>query len=823
MTHALLPLLLSAALAADPPPQNLLLNPGFAFHSFDNSRLGQAQSFRSGSVPCWSQDAYRDAEVVRGPRVSGFRPAFAVDGAVVIHPGKRLYQLVLLAEVGLDHGERVSLSVFGHQAAPDALQAAVQLVRLDSAEGDWSPADYGQADQRRFPKHSRGELIYAPGGAATSGAGNDFELRVENVEISGAFTEDANTATNQPNTIGVAVELSNRGAADVWVYSPCLARGALALNRLSAARQLPTYYRGIPRTIQKLWRGEPLHILCLGSSIDRGSANPPQYLYDEDPGSPTYKQPLPGTTTDFDGTRVGHPELNDYIAWWQHWFMYTGRLRRALMAKFDYPINKLLLNVMACDGSCIAESHSGFADYASLSIPPDPNLNGHRRGKSWQELYPDLFARPEGPRPDLVIFGSGANEKTDTPEETALFEAAVRWFQRHYPGVEFLFCMWQNREGYTANTGGLAELALRYQIPNLDLGRPLDLTTRYCNSYALVPRDGHPQAAAHDLWARQLEHAFDVTDPVQSGVAQLELPERLNPYTLGWEGDMITYPAGSPRLRGGTAFILDDCAVNLWATTRDETVGLKVDGAPTADGRRRPSGGRDVRNSTYTVGRLALGDRHVIEVTGTESRLVAVDAKVVPGRQWVGVDSPRWSLGALKPVPFTSEWGAPYGAQQVVLAAGDGAGLEFVGTDLSVAWVDQAAGGTLRVDVDGVTRLSQPTNVAFTEASGEARYMENRRGLRNLSYGWHTVKVAAADGPVALLGVFTYDTRANRNSEREVRGMASPGETIRLAAPYRARPWVICGGGLTVSAADASPEAVTFGGNAAGWFELVGE
>src|SRR5205085_10988418 len=147
-----------------------------------------------------------------------------------------------------------------------------------------------------------------------------------------------------------------------------------ALNRLPPARPLPALYRGIPRTLQKLWRGEPLHLMVMGSSIDRGSANPPQYLYDEDPRSPTFKQPLTGR--DFEGKRVGHPEWDDYIAWWQHYFMYGGRLRRLLMEKFDYPMDHLLLNTMACDGSSVSEAHSGLAEYASLAIPPDPGANG---------------------------------------------------------------------------------------------------------------------------------------------------------------------------------------------------------------------------------------------------------------------------------------------------------------------------------------------------------------------------------------------------------------------------------------------------------------
>ena len=137
-------------------PMNLLLNPNLGFHSFDNSRKGTAQAFRSGAVACWDEDAYGDVEVCRAPRVKEFRPQFPVDGVVKIKPGKRFYQFSLLAEMGLDHGDRVSLSVFGHQAAPDTLQVGVHCMRLDSASGEWSPADFGQSDKRVFPKHSRG-------------------------------------------------------------------------------------------------------------------------------------------------------------------------------------------------------------------------------------------------------------------------------------------------------------------------------------------------------------------------------------------------------------------------------------------------------------------------------------------------------------------------------------------------------------------------------------------------------------------------------------------------------------------------------------------
>lgn len=817
-----LPLLCAASLQAQ-TPTNLLLNPALDFHCFDNSRTGKPIEYKSASIACWDQAAYGDAEAYRAARQSAFRTTFAVDNAVVIHPGKSLSQFALLAEMGLDGGEHVSLSVSGHQSVPKSLRAAIRMMRLDSDEGSWRPKDFGLADERTFPKHSRGELIAEPSFAGISNEATDFELKVEKAVIPFGFTESGAKSTKQPNVIGITVEFTNTGKEDVWIYAPCLTRGDAAFKRLPESRAMPEYYRGIPRTIQKLWRGEPLHMIVMGSSIDRGSANPRMSPFDENAASPTFKQPLT-KSTEFDGNIIGHPEWNDYIGWWQHHFMYGGRFRQWLMRKFNYPMDHLLLNTMACDGSCIAESHSGLEAYASLSLPPDPGVNGHAKGKTWQELYPAVFARPEGARPDLVIFGSGANEKVDGENEVAAFEGAIRWFQRHYPGIEFVFCMWQNRETYTPNTGHLRELSLRYQIPFIDLGRLVSETTRYCNSYALVPSDGHPQAAAHDLWARQLEYAFEAPDPIKPGIAQLQLPERLSDHTLGWEGEVTTYKAGDKRLHGNRGFILDDTFVNLWATTKDELVGIRLDGMPDEASRRRPSRIRDNRNSTFATGRLSLGDRHIVEVTGKESSLIAADSKTALNRQWQPITSPRWQWQApTKAEPFASEWGAPYGDTLRTLLPASEATTDFVGTDLSIAYVEAANGGDLIVTVDGRELLHTATHHAFTDAANHKHYMENRKGIRGLSYGWHQVRVKASGKPVRLLGMFTYDTRSNRQAERVERGRAFPGESLRFAAPFSARPWIICHGGLQVKLDDVSPEGVTFSGSGEGSYEVVGD
>ena len=802
---------------------NLLLNPALNFHSFENSREGRAAEFKAGSIACWDQAAYGDAEAYRAARQTAFRTSFATDNVVVIHPGKSLRQFSLLSDLGLDGGEEVSLSVHGHQLKPKSLVAAIRMMKLDSETGEWSPKDFGLADTRTFPKHSRGELTANPSFTNDSGEAPDFELKVEKAVIPFGFTESATKSTRQPNVIGITVEFSNTSTEDVWLYSPCLSRGGKAASRLPEARAMPEFYRSIPRTIQKLWRGDPLHIIVMGSSIDRGSANPRLVPYDEDPKSPTFKQPL-AKTTDFDGTLIGHAEWNDYIGWWQHHYMYGGRLRQWLMQKFNYPMDHLLLNTMACDGSCIAESHSGLEAYATLSLPPDAGVNGHPKGKTWQELYPAVFARPEGARPDLVIFGSGANEKVDGADEVAAFEGAIRWFQRHYPGIEFVFCMWQNRESYTPNTGHLRELSLRYQIPFIDMGRVISETTRYCNSSALVPSDGHPQAAAHDLWARQLERAFEVADPMQSGIAQLRLPERLSQYTPGWEGEVQTYSAGDKRLRGNQGFILDDTFINLWARTKDELVSVRFDGQADDGSRRRPSRVRDNRNSTFARGKLTLGDRHIVEVTGTDATLIAVDAKTVINRQWRSVAQASWQMSAkMEKSPFHSEWGSPYGESEAPLAPGVSGSFNFIGTDVSVAYADAADGGEMVVLVDGQERLRTATNQPFIDASGKALYMENRKGIRGLAYGWHHMLVKSAGSTVRLLGAFTYDTRPNHSAERVERGEAMTGDTITFSAPFKTRPWIICHGGLQAKVDDVSPSAVHFTGTGAGSYEVVGE
>ncbi|MCK5801657.1 MAG: hypothetical protein KAI66_02435 [Lentisphaeria bacterium] len=823
MARTTLALALAMASAAGADGENLLLNPRFDFHSFVNHRKGKAESWRSGYAASWNTSEHGAVEAVREARVDAkIRPSFSTGNLLRIRPGRKVWQFATLPELGLAHGEVVSLHVFGHQAGSGQLRARIVALKLDSEDGSWTPADLGMSDKRSFPRHSRGELVSARMLEASATEVGGIELAVADFAIPGSFHASSRDTSYSAdaNVIALRIEFENMSTdEDAWVWWPSLVRDAACRKAAAPTRVLPTAYRHIPRTMQKLWKGEPIHILLMGSSIDRGSANPPMYLYDEDPASETFKQPLSDRM--FEGDKVGRPDLDGYVGWWQHYWSYAGRLRLELMRKFDLPVSKICLNFMACDGSCVGEAHSGLAEYCSLSLPPEENGNGHKSGGDWRTLYPELFTRPGGPGPDLVIFGSGANEKTDTPDEGAVFEGMMRWIQRHYPDAEFLSCMFQNVGGYTPNPGDLQALGLRYGVPMMDYGKVGDDVTRWCNRYALVPRDGHPQAASHYLWFKQLERAFECVDPTLAGAPQQLLPSRMHPNSYGWEGEMVQFGADSARIRTNL-FVFEDMAVNCWGGTAADSKPVPyVDGVKLRA--RRSSPRRDLRNSLSRHGRTTLGDRHILEITGKDAKLTAVDAKACPNRRFLGVESLAWRKADLPVADFASVVGAPYGEKMVVLPPGASMEIDVVATDVSIAFADRPDGGTLRVLVDGVERLMISTDKPFKTQAGEELFLENRRGVLGLGYGVHTVRVEAVDKVVSVLGLFTYDSRSNSNSERRLRGFAQPGETVRFAAPFHARPVVFCSGGLTVRTADVTADSVTFSGTSGGAFEAVGE
>ena len=273
---------------------NLLLNPDFDFHSFSNHREGKAISFSSHNVAFWNTDKWGDIEVMRESHIPNMiQPKFSTHNLIAIYPGKKIWQFCTLPEAGLAHGEELSLSVYGYQKKGNLLKAKIKLMKLDSEDGEWSPKDFRMRDSRHFPRHSRGELVVAKEYFQSEKKSGSIHLKIEKAIITGKTSTGNKSSSKDINTIGIQVEFENSGLSDtVWIYSPKLSVLRTTDITTSISRKMIPNYRHIPRTIQKLWKGEPIHIIVMGSSIDRGSANPPMYLYDEDPNSKTFKQPL---------------------------------------------------------------------------------------------------------------------------------------------------------------------------------------------------------------------------------------------------------------------------------------------------------------------------------------------------------------------------------------------------------------------------------------------------------------------------------------------------------------------------------------------------
>lgn len=746
---------------------NLLRNPAFEFHPLASVE----DKTRSGAVACWNSDAWGDVEARRQPNGDVHPPAKF--NAVMIKPGKRLWQFMTLPEIGCGNGDSLSLSVKGFQESGGALLAKLCVMRIESQGGTWSPKDFGCADSRTFQRHGRGELVRDPVKEVRSGPnGGEFNVKIEDLNVEGETKRTATASPSHDNLAGVLVEFKNVStSAPVWIHSPSLTFGPKATGELNPTRGIPTFYRKIPRTIAKLVNGEPVHILTLGSSVDRGSANPRLYLYDEDPKSESFKQPLCDIRA-FDPEMVGRPDLKGYVPWSQHYFMCVGRLRLSLLEKFNRPVNEFLLNVMATNGSSIGESHSGFSDYCEFRFPPSADTNGNE-GESWLKLYPKLFEKGR-PTPDLVVFGHGHNERIDAPDTAAAYEGAIRWFQRHYPDVEFVICMFRNEpenKGSPVYTH-MPELAERYGIPYIDFPKICGGLQKTCNIFSLTPDGGHPQAATHYIWFKQLEQAFELPNKLEEGIEQRHLPERYNSYAYGWEGDMVQFKPGDPRLVG-KAMIVEDCQFNIWVfIKKDQKRGggkervkfkARIDGEVKSKyaGNGYPNPGRLLRNSTLVYGRLSLGDRHIVEVVGPGAKIDCADCKVCPNRRFYPVTSPKWN-GAKILSDFDSKWGAPYGDKVATLKPGDSLAIEARATDVSIAYVDQKDGGTLTVTVDGDEKRALKTNVPFIDADGNARYLENRKGVTGLPFGDHKVTVTASNGDVQLLGLFSYDTNTTQ-------------------------------------------------------------
>ena len=96
--------------------------------------------------------------------------------------------------------------------------------------------------------------------------------------------------------------------------------------------------------------------------------------------------------------------------------------------------------------------------------------------------------------------------------------------------------------------------------------------------------------------------------------------------------------------------------------------------------------------------------------------------------------------------------------------------------------------------------------------------MENRKGIIGLPYGVHEITVKAEKAPVKLMGVYSYDLRSNRNSERVVRGFSNGGEYL-FEPQFKATPIIRCYGDLKLI--KATCEKAVFSGK--GSFDAIGE
>ena len=741
-----------------PRNRNLLANPEFQY-------LPPSPSTSSPGLylACWNTKKRGDIEVF--PMKEGFGKK-APGNSVLIHPGKSFWQFRPLCEIGNNlKGRTLRLAANIRQKEPSSVRIRLSLMGPESSDGTWSPAEFGLEDKHTFFRHGRGELVPISERTAYSGRTENEIISTEELVLDWNFRHTKESYSKYRNAAGIKVEIENISSSPVWVRWPVLARGKKIPKSLVKGSPVPSYSRQIPRTMKKLLEGKPVHILALGSSLDRGSANPPLYLYDENPLSSDYKKPVPESRR-FLPEAVGRPELAGYIGFFQHYFMYTGRTRLELMKKFGHPASSILLNVMACDGSSIGEGHSGFMEYASFFSNPKPGINGHAETASWKPLYPGLFAGGN-PAPDLVIFGygSGHNEQIDEPDTIAAYEGAIRLFQRHFPGVEFVSCTWPVKKGRSdIVTSPMAELCAHYSIPFIDV-RELDSQLhKTANRYALAPDGVHFQAGAHYIWFKQLEKAFEIAGTKRKWIQQKQLPRRMNPYSYSWEGDIITFDAPHPRLVENRMMILEDAAFNIWAehqppaSAAPEKMEIRINGKKTGDaGRGSNLKQRNNRNSSFAYGRLETGRRHVVEIIGTNPRIIAADNKVASSKTFFPAGSPSWDKTA-KVEDFKSEWGAPYGSRCFILQEGEKIEITSKGNLFSVAYIDEKDGGTFEIHAGGNKRKKIRTDIPFLCSEGKSHYIENRAALTANPCTKRKITVKCLSGRVRILGLYSYDT-----------------------------------------------------------------
>ena len=139
-----------------------------------------------------------------------------------------------------------------------------------------------------------------------------------------------------------------------------------------------------------------------------------------------------------------------------------------------------------------------------------------------------------------------------------------------------------------------------------------------------------------------------------------------------------------------------------------------------------------------------------------------------------------------------------------------------------MAYIDAQNGGTLDISVDDELKLSQPANVPFVDTDKKMNFLENRKGILNLGFGLHKIRLTAKEAPVAVLGIFSYDSRPNQSMERRLTGFARGGKVVEFTLPFKARPFVFCTGGLSIQNENIYKDKVLFSGTS-GSYEVIGE
>ncbi|MHB9138112.1 MAG: hypothetical protein ACYC4Q_01770, partial [Victivallaceae bacterium] len=185
--------------------RNLLQNPDFEFHTFSSHRTGKSGNSDGNNVAFWNSSGTKDITAKRSSHVPGIqKPDFYVRNLAYLTPGSKLSQFFTLPEADLQPGKVISLYASIFQNQPNSLKAKIKFLKIDATPGEWSPKDYGMADQRKFPKVSRGEMIVASEFVAASPAAGKCELKLENIKIPSSAD-----GSSFKNIVGIMVEFEN--------------------------------------------------------------------------------------------------------------------------------------------------------------------------------------------------------------------------------------------------------------------------------------------------------------------------------------------------------------------------------------------------------------------------------------------------------------------------------------------------------------------------------------------------------------------------------------------------------------------------------------